>query len=125
MKYLVKARLKPSRAAALREAIANETLGTGSVAFGEYVRNMRQARVLDDGTVCWVEVCFCPTPLNEERPYWEEYFEDIRVENAQDPRYCRDANGEEKRACLECACTTVLEGRMLDWGVPFMPRGGA
>lgn len=75
MRYLVKAKLKPSMAAELHEAISKGTLGTGSVAFGEYVRNMRQARLLEDGTVCWVEICFCATPLNEERPYWEKYFE--------------------------------------------------
>jgi hypothetical protein len=54
------------------------TLGTGSVAFGEYVKNMRQARILEDGTVCWIEICFCPTPLNEGKPYWEEYFDESK-----------------------------------------------
>ena len=33
---------------------------------------MRSARLLDDQSIKWVETCFCPTPLAEERPYWEE-----------------------------------------------------
>jgi glucose-6-phosphate 1-dehydrogenase len=28
----------------------------------------------DDGRVQWVEVCYCATPLAEEREYWEPYF---------------------------------------------------
>jgi hypothetical protein len=109
MKYLIKARLKHRMQDELMAAIASGTLGTGSVAFGEYIKNMRQARVCDDGTICWVEVCFCKTPLHEEMPYWEKYFADIRVENAQDPKDCQDENGESKRACLDCSCTEELE----------------
>jgi hypothetical protein len=75
MRYLVRARVKPGREAALLRAIEDGTLGRGSVAGGEYLRNMRDARLCDDGTTRWVEVCFCGTPLDEERPYWEQYFE--------------------------------------------------
>ena len=75
MRYLVRARVKPRREADLLHAIENETLGQGSVAEGEYLRNMTEARVCADQTVRWVEVCYCPTPLLEERPYWEKYFD--------------------------------------------------
>ena len=34
------------------------------MAEGEYLRNMREARV-EAGAVRWVEVCYCPTPLLE------------------------------------------------------------
>src|SRR5260370_1057198 len=74
MRYLVTARVKPGQAAALSDAIEDGTLGEGSVAGGEYSRNMAEARQLDDGRVQWVEVCYCPTPLQEEREYWEEFF---------------------------------------------------
>ena len=47
----------------------------------------------------WVEVCFCPTPLQEERPYWEEYFDLDRVQDAHDRNRCRDLNGQEPWAC--------------------------
>src|SRR6266403_1981524 len=73
MRYLVRARVKPGREAALLSAIENGTLGQGSVAEGEYLRNMKDARICHDETARWVEVCYCPTPLLEEQPYWEQY----------------------------------------------------
>ncbi len=120
MKYLVKAKIKEPSKQDLLQEIADETLGHGSVAFGEYVKNMKQARVLDDGTVCWIEICFCPTPLNEEKAYWEKFFEIISIEKAQNPKYCQDSNGEQKRACFECSCTEKLEREMAGWGEPFI-----
>ena len=75
------ARVKPGKAGALAEAIDNSSLGEGSIAGDEYLRNMEAARSHDDGRVQWVEVCFCSTPLAEERPYWEAYFE---LDNVQD-----------------------------------------
>jgi hypothetical protein len=65
MRYLVKARVKPGREAELLKAIEDGTLGTGSVAGGEYLRNMQAARLCRDGTARWVEVCYCPEPLQE------------------------------------------------------------
>ncbi|MBV8173169.1 MAG: hypothetical protein JO151_01230 [Verrucomicrobia bacterium] len=47
---------------------------------------MEHARLDDDGTVSWVEVCFCPTPLAEERRYWEEYFELLSIKVAHSRR---------------------------------------
>src|SRR5438045_2213636 len=70
MRYLVRARVKPGMEAALLSAIDGGTLGAGSVAGDEYLRNMTAARLCDDGTARWVEVCFCAEPLEEERPYW-------------------------------------------------------
>ena len=84
MRYLVRARVKPGCPQGLVEAIERGTLGQGSVAEGEYLRNMNEARVCPDLTVRWVEVCYCPTPLQEERPYWEEYFELVKVQDAHD-----------------------------------------
>jgi len=95
MRYLVKARVKPGREAALERAIDEKTLGKGSVAGDEYLWDMTHARVDQRQAVTWVEVCFCPTPLAEERPYWEEYFELLSVKDAHARRNCRDLNGQE------------------------------
>jgi hypothetical protein len=122
MKYLVKAKVKEQERAKLLQEIEEKTLGKGSVAFGEYLKNMNQARVLDDGTVAWIEICFCPKPLNEEKPYWENYFENITIEKAQNPIYCQDSTGGQKRACFKCSCTEALEEEMLSWGKPFIPQ---
>jgi hypothetical protein len=109
MRYLVTARLKPGKAAALLKAIEDQTLGAGSVAGDEYLRNMTEARLRDDGALRWVEVCFCATPLEEERPYWEEYFDLVKVQDAHNRQRCRDLNGTEPWACGECDCTERLE----------------
>ena len=120
MRYLVRARVKPGREADLLEAIEQEKLGRESVAEGEYLRNMQEARVCDDQTARWMEVCYCPTPLQEERPYWEQYFDLTRVQDAHDRRKCRDENGTESWACGDCDCTERLERKLKSSGKPFL-----
>jgi len=121
MRYLVKARLKPGQEGPLSQAIANGTLGRGSIAGGEYVYDMQQARIGSDGRTCWVETCFCATPLAEERPYWEEYFELLSVKDAHNRKNCRHENGAEPWACSHCDCTKRLEERLAQQGKPFLP----
>ena len=112
MRYLVKARLKPGREAALRQAIVDGTLGKGSIAGDEYLYDMEQARVGKDGIAHWVETCFCATPLAEERPYWEEYFDLLSVKDAHNRKNCRHENGTDTCACSDCDCTMRLELRL-------------
>ena len=120
MRYLVRARLKPGCERSLIEAIESRTLGHGSVAEGEYLRNMAEARLCSDQTVRWVEVCYCPTPLQEERPYWQQYFELTKIQDAHDRRECRDQNGTEPWACENCDCTKRLEAKLVTSGEPFV-----
>jgi hypothetical protein len=122
MRYLVTARVKPGRRDALDRAIDQGTLGAGSVAGDEYLHDMRHARELPDGRVKWVETCFCATPLAEERPYWEAYFDLVSVKDAHARSRCRHESGEEYWACCDCDCTERLE-RVLDTqGKAFCPR---
>jgi hypothetical protein len=120
MRYLVRARVKPGLEHALLQAIERGTLGAGSVAEGEYLRNMNDAQLAPDHSARWVEVCYCPTPLQEERPYWEEYFELVKVQDAHDRRQCRDHNGSEPWACGDCDCTARLEEKLKTSGKPFL-----
>ena len=113
------ARIKPGRRPALDRAIDNGTLGAGSIAGDEYLHNMEQARQLSDGTVKWVETCFCATPLAEERPYWEAYFDLITVKDAHARSRCRHENGTEYWACSNCDCTERLEARLATSGEAF------
>jgi hypothetical protein len=136
MRYLVTAKVKPGQAEALAEAIEQGTLGQGSIAGDEYQRNMEAARQLDERSECkparaqpsrdegrvqWVEICYCRTPLDEERPYWEEYFDLLKVQNAHARSRCRDLNGTERWACDDCDCTAALEARLATKGAPFRP----
>lgn len=120
MRYLVRAKLKPGQERPLETAIERRTLGRGSVAEGEYLRNMREARRLADGTLKWVEICYCATPLAEERPYWERYFELTRVQDAHGRDTCRHENGEKLWACEDCDCTDRLERKLEREGQPFL-----
>jgi len=122
MRYLVRARLKKGREQSLLEAIECGTLGCGSVAGGEYLRNMREARECGDGTARWVEVCYCPTPLHEERPYWEQYFDLVKVQDAHDRARCHDRNGSEPWACENCDCTERLEQKLATLGESFLEK---
>ena len=122
MRYLVKARVRRGREQALLRAIEDGTLGQGSVAGDEYLANMEQARVEGEGGVAhWVETCFCATPLQEERPYWEEYFDLVSVKDAHARSRCRDENGSEPWACCDCDCTKRLEAWLKKQGTPFKP----
>ena len=120
MRYLVKARIKGGKERALARAIEEGTLGRGSIAGDEYLYDMEHARLDEDGTVLWVEVCYCATPLQEERPYWEEYFELIRIQDAHARRNCRHENGTESWACSNCTCTRRLEKRLQSRGTSFI-----
>lgn len=120
MRYLVTARVKSGKEAGLLQAIDEGTLGAGSVAGDEYLRNMTEARLCDDGKVKWVEVCFCATPLAEETAYWEEFFDFDRVQDAHARSRCRDLTGEVPWACGECDCTARLEHHLGSNGRPFL-----
>jgi hypothetical protein len=81
---------------------------------------MDEARLCVDQTVRWVEVCYCPTPLQEERPYWEQYLDLTKVQDAHDRRKCRDEDGGEPWACGDCDCTARLEQKLKVSGSPFL-----
>ena len=121
MRYLVKARVKPGRVPALLRAIEDGTLGRGSIAGDEYLHDLQQARLAADGTAQWVEICFCAAPLDEERPYWEEFFELLDVKDAHARRNCRHENGTESWACGDCDCTHALEEKLARDHPAFLP----
>jgi len=120
VRYLVKAKLKSNKAAPLLHAIDEGTLGRGSIAGDEYLHNMKQARVDNAAVATWVETCFCDPPLEEERPYWEEYFDLLKVADAHSRRDCRHENGTEPWACCDCDCTEKLEEKLRSQGDSFL-----
>ena len=120
MRYLVKAKVKPGKEKPLLAAIESGTLGRGSVAGNEYVDDMANARIGADGICTWAEDCICTTPLQEERPYWEEYFDLLHNKDAHARKNCRDANGIESWACYDCDCTRKLERELQLIGKPFV-----
>jgi hypothetical protein len=81
---------------------------------------MQNARLYNDDTVRWVEVCYCPIPLQEERPYWEQFFDFVKIQDAHTRVNCRDENGSEPWACGDCDCTGKLEARLNERGQSFL-----
>ena len=85
MYYTVTARLKPFRAAELYENLTDGTLETQKPDGEEIVASMKRARISQDGTVQWSEVCHCQTPLQHEREtVYDRFFEDIQTEAVED-----------------------------------------
>jgi hypothetical protein len=122
VRYLVKAKVKPGKSKSLLCSINDGTLGKGSIAGDEYICNMNEARLNDNGAAIWVETCFCDPPLAEERPYWEEYFELMSVMDAHSRRNCRHENGTKPWACCDCDCTEKLEEKLCGQGRSFLER---
>jgi hypothetical protein len=116
MRYLVRAKLKSGKAGDLTRAVEDKTLGRGSIAGDEYLHNMRDARLSENGVATWVECCFCAAPLAEERPYWEEYFHLLSFKDA----HCRHENGTQAWACCDCDCTKQLEDKLASEGKSFL-----
>lgn len=102
------------------EAIERGILGQGSVAEGEYLRNMREARELPGKKFAGSRFVIVRRPLQEEMPYWEEFFDVVRVQDAHDRRKCRDFNGSESWACGDCDCTARLEKKLSNVGESFL-----
>ncbi len=122
MRYLVKAKLKQGKPRQLLQAIESGTLGLGSIAGEEYLHDMKTAQVNDRGEASWVETCFCDPPLEEERPYWEEFFQLLSIKDAHARRNCRHENGTEPWACCHCDCTERLEEKLARTGQSFLEK---
>ena len=120
MRYLVKARVKKGRECDLIKAIETGELGRGSIAGDEYQYDMECARVDEANAATWVETCFCAVPLDEERPYWEKYFDLLSVKDAHARKNCRHENGTELWACCNCDCTAKLEAKLRETGTAFL-----
>jgi hypothetical protein len=120
MRYLVKAKLKAGKANELLRAIERGTLGRGSIAGDEYLHDMEMARLNEKSEAHWVETCFYDQPLEEERPYWEEFFELRAIKDAHARSNCRHENGTERWACCDCDCTKRLEEKLAQTGKSFL-----
>tara|TARA_Y100000588_G_scaffold381232_1_gene466517 strand:+ start:1541 stop:1927 length:387 start_codon:yes stop_codon:yes gene_type:complete len=123
MRYLIKARLKEQKKKALLKAIDEQTLGYGSIAYPTFTKCMKSARILDNGEIHWIEVCYCReafgpgNELIEELPYWEEYFKNIKIKMARDPNKC-----DGYPVCGDCDCTNKLERKLSYKGKHFLSR---
>jgi len=122
MRYLVTARVSPARKPRFATRSLKGPSAKGPLRANEYLRNMENARADDAGRVKWVEVCYCSTPLAEEREYWEEHFDLEKVQDAHARTRCRDLSGQESWACGDCDCSAKLEARLAARGESFLEK---
>ena len=113
MRYAMKARIIPGKAAALKQALADGSFSRG-FPYGDLGEALRESRVDDQGILRWVEVCYCREFSNvamvEELPYLERFLHEIEVGDARDPRFC-----DGYPLCNDCNCTDSIRYP----GIPF------
>lgn len=106
MRYSMKARVIPGKAAALRDALADGSFSDG-FPYGDLGETLREGNVDSAGDVRWIEVCYCREAFNVamrmELEYFERYFHAIEVGDARDPRYCKGYP-----VCNDCLCTRTI-----------------
>jgi hypothetical protein len=103
MRYAMKARIIPGKAAALKAALEDGSFSRG-FPYGDLGEALKSSRVDERGDARWVEVCYCreyyDVAMKEELPYLERFLHEIEVGDARDPRFC---DGYPK--CNDCNCT--------------------
>jgi len=103
MRYLVSARVRPGRGLELLDALEHGRLSEG-FPYGDLGEVLAAGRVDDQGTIRWVEVCYCReylgVALSMELPYLEEFLTEIEIADARSPRHCKGYP-----ECDDCDCT--------------------
>jgi hypothetical protein len=103
MRYLVSARVRPGRRAELLAALEEGRFSEG-FPYGDLGEVLAEGRVDDEGTIRWVEVCYCREYLGAalamELPYLEKFLTDIEIADARSPRHCKGYP-----ECGDCDCT--------------------
>lgn len=106
MRYAMKARVIPEKAAALKQALLDHSFGEG-FPFGDLGENLRHCQVDIDGNLRWVETCYCreysQVAMVMELEYFEPYLHQIEVGDARDPRFCKGYPH-----CNDCLCTKTI-----------------
>ncbi len=81
MIYAVTARLREERQAEFHRKLSDGTIAAQRPDGMEIVASMRRARVAEDGTARWTELCYCSPPLRHEREtVLDRYFAGIETE---------------------------------------------
>jgi hypothetical protein len=103
LRYLLSARVRPEKRAELLRALEEGRFGEG-FPYGDLGETLCTGRVDGNGTIRWVEVCYCReyygVAMAEELPYFEAVLTDMTVTDARSPDHC-----EGYPACGDCDCT--------------------
>ena len=107
MRYALKARVIPGKAAALKQALLDHSFGSG-FPFGDLGDNLRSCSVDESGVLRWIETCYCReysgAAMDMELEYFQPYLHAIEVGDARDPRFCKGYPH-----CNDCLCTNSIK----------------
>ena len=117
MKYLVRARLKKDAEGGVREAIERGAVPGAPSYFADHLADcFAEARRQEDGSVLWIETCYCERyfgeALAEEKRYIEHYFALDRVKKVVAAKKCGDMSGEQPFECDGCDCDLPVRRRL-------------
>ncbi len=117
MKYLVRARLKAGAEGRLRDPIARGAVPGAPSYFADHLAEcFAEAQRQDDGSVLWIETCYCERYLGEalaeEKRYIQRYFELGKVKKVVAAKKCGDMSGERPFECEGCDCDLPVRRRL-------------
>ena len=117
MKYLVRARMKGGAAGQVRRVIDQGTVpGAPSYVADHLADCFAEAQRQEDGSVLWIETCYCERyfgeALAEEKRYIERYFELGKVKKVVAAKKCGDMTGADPFKCDGCGCDLPVRRRL-------------
>lgn len=117
MKYLIQARMKEGAAAQVRRVIDRGEVPGAPSYFADHLADcFAEAQRQDDGSVLWIETCYCERYLGEalaeEKRYIERYFELGKVKKVVAAKKCGDLSGERPFECDGCDCDLPVRRRL-------------
>lgn len=85
MHYTVRARLIPETSADFLRKLTDGTVEKQKPYGMEIVASMKRAVIDEEGVVRWSEVCYCPTPLEQERAnVYDQHFTGIETQEVEE-----------------------------------------
>jgi len=113
MKYLVRARIKEGAEKQVRDVITTGSVPGAPGYFADHLADcFAEAQQQEDGSVLWIETCYCERyfgeALAEEKEYIARFFDLGRVKKVVAAKKCGDMTGEEPFKCESCDCELPL-----------------
>ena len=123
MRYLVRAFVIKRKDRALLEAVESGSLGKGSIAYPTYIKCMKNARLLDNGQVRWIEPCYCREAFARAESYWKSFPTGgniSRISTSATPRHSK--NAKAILAAEAASAPKSLKQSLRVWVTTFPPH---
>ncbi len=117
VKYLVRARMEEGAGEQVRRVIARGKVPGAPSYFADHLAEcFAEAQRQEDGSVLWIETCYCERYLGqalaEEKEYIQRYFDLGQVKKVIAAKKCGDMSGERPFECDACACDLPVRRRL-------------